>query len=367
MKILIADDDEMSRELLRHALEAGGHEVVAAADGREAVHLLAGGAAQCVVTDWEMPHLDGPGLCAAVRAGDFGSYVYVIMLTARSAVGGMVDALNCGADDFLAKPFDRPELLARVRVAERILSLETRDLMIFALAKLAESRDPDTGAHLERVQAYAQVLARDLLDHPSAGHAVDPSFANLIYRTSPLHDVGKVAVPDAVLLKPGRLTDDEMAVMRTHTTNGAFTLRAAASRCPGADFLQMAIQIAESHHEKFDGTGYPHGLSGADIPLAARVTAVADVYDALTSRRVYKPAFSHERARDIIVADAGTHFDPRLVEAFARHEAAFVEIARRYAEPEQPVEESTDEPNAFAAPCPHPARPAPAPRVARAA
>lgn len=341
MKILIADDDEMSRELLRFALEAGGHEVVAAADGLGAIALLDGGAAQCIITDWEMPGLDGPGLCAAVRSGDFGSYVYVIMITARNQAGGAVDALNCGADDFLAKPFDRAELLARIRVAERILSLETRDLMIFALAKLAESRDPETGAHLERVQSYAQVLARDLLDHPSAGYDVDPSFANLIYRTSPLHDVGKVAVPDAVLLKPGRLTAEEMAVMRTHTTHGAFTLRAAANKCPGADFLQMAIQIAESHHEKIDGTGYPHGLRGSDIPLPARVTSVADVYDALTSRRVYKPAFPHEKARDIIVADAGTHFDERIVEAFARHENEFVEIARQYAD----HEDATDDPS----------------------
>ena len=344
MRILIADDDEMSRELLRFTLESDGHEVLLAADGLEAISVLEGGAAQCVVTDWEMPNLDGPGLCAAVRAGDYGSYVYLIMLTARNVDRGAADGLNCGADDFLLKPFDRAELLARVRVAERILSLETRDLMIFALAKLAESRDPETGAHLERVQEYARVLARDLLDRQQPGYDVDPSFVNLIYRTSPLHDVGKVAVPDAVLLKPGRLTDEEMGVMRTHTTHGAETLRAAASRCPGADFLQMAIQIAESHHEKLDGTGYPHGLRGTDIPLAARVTAVADVYDALTSRRVYKPAFDHAKARDIIVKDAGTHFDPVLVESFLRHESEFVDIARRYGEPEENPNESDGHP-----------------------
>jgi putative two-component system response regulator len=241
-----------------------------------------------------------------------------------------VEGFAAGADDFITKPFNSAELISRLRVAERILALESRDLTIFALAKLAESRDSETGAHLERVQAYSQVLAGDLLRRGLEPDQVDANFVKLIGETSPLHDIGKVAIPDCVLLKPGRLSDEEFEIMKTHTTLGAQTLRAAAGKSPSAHFLRVASEIAESHHEQFNGTGYPHGLKGRVIPLAGRIVALADVYDALTTKRIYKPAFTHAIARSIIEKSAGAHFDPLLVEAFFANESVFHQIQQQF-------------------------------------
>jgi putative two-component system response regulator len=179
---------------------------------------------------------------------------------------------------------------------------------------------------LERVRSYCRVLARRLREKPKFRDELDAEYLQLIYDTSPLHDIGKVAIPDAILLKPGKLTYDEFEVMKTHTLRGAETLAAALAEFPNARFLRMARDIAISHHEKYDGTGYPYGLTGDQIPLCGRIVALADVYDAMTSKRVYKDAFSHEHAKSIIVDDAGKHFDPDIVEAFLTEERQFVEI-----------------------------------------
>jgi putative two-component system response regulator len=327
---LIVDDEEVSLEVLRFALESGGHEVDAAGNGREALAALCEGDHQLVISDWEMPECNGLDLCRAVRARELGRYIYVILLTARDGTGSMVEGLAAGADDFITKPFDPDELSARVRVAERILSLETRDMTIFALAKLAESRDSETGQHLERVQGYSRLLARHLLHAGQYPEELDAGFVNLIHETSPLHDIGKVAIPDCVLLKPGRLSDEEFQIMKTHTTLGARTLEAAARKYPKARYLQMAREIAESHHEKWNGTGYPRGLKGREIPLAGRIVALADVYDALVSRRVYKDAFAHVTARAIIIEGSGNHFDPLVVQAFQAVEAEFVQVRQQF-------------------------------------
>ncbi|HYE19876.1 MAG TPA: HD domain-containing phosphohydrolase [Tepidisphaeraceae bacterium] len=334
MRVLIADDDPIAIELLRDALTDAGHDVACAADGAAALAALTREPFQVLVTDWEMPGIDGLGLCRAVRGGAAGAgeYVYVILLTGHGSVAERVRGLSAGADDFMTKPFDPAELQARMQAAERLLSLETRDVAIFAMAKLAESRDVETGTHLERVMNYARILAQQL---PAIGRYVDEidaEFVRLVYSTSPLHDIGKVGIPDGVLLKPGRLDDREFEVMKTHTSIGAQTLDAALRRFPNAKFLRMARDIAASHHERWDGKGYPAGLAGTAIPLAARIVALADVYDALTSRRVYKSAFAHDVARGIIVADTGTHFDPAVVEAFVAAEAAFVAVHRQYHE-----------------------------------
>jgi putative two-component system response regulator len=332
VRILIADDEEVSLAMLRFALEQAGHEVDAATDGRGALEALGRGGHHLVISDWEMPQMSGLDLCRAVRARDIGSYVYFVLLTARDGAADTVAGLAAGADDFMTKPFNPEELTARVRVAERILSLQTRDMTIFALAKLAESRDAETGAHLERVQAYSRLLAHCLWRAGQYPDEVDATFVSLIHETSPLHDIGKVAIPDCVLLKPGRLSDDEFAVMKTHTTLGAQTLQAAARRFPQAKYLRMAQQIAESHHEKWDGTGYPNQRRGEDIPLAARIVALADVYDALVSRRVYKLAATHLTARAIIIEGRGVHFDPVIVDAFLSVESQFVDIHNSFDE-----------------------------------
>jgi putative two-component system response regulator len=330
VRILIADDDPTALELLSEVLSARGHEVTKARDGREALDALKSDTQRLVICDWEMPELSGLELCRAIRTLGLSAYTYVIMLTARDGDEATVEALASGADDFITKPFNPDVINLRVLAAERLLSLETRNLAIFALAKLAESRDPETGAHLERVRSYSRVLANRLATHERHRWEINDRFIAMIYDTSPLHDIGKVAIPDRILLKPGRLTDEEFDIMKTHTTCGAQTLDETLRHYPEAGFLRMARDIAAHHHERYDGSGYPDGLQGEAIPLAARIVAVADVYDALVSKRVYKNAMDHDVARSIIVSDSGSHFDPAVVDAFVAMEDVFIEIAERY-------------------------------------
>ena len=207
--------------------------------------------------------------------------------------------------------------------------LKSRDAVIFGMAKLAESRDDDTGKHLERICKYVEILARHLAE---TNPDLDQDWIHTITTTAALHDIGKVGIPDAVLQKNGRLTDDEHKVIQKHTHIGGDTLLALKRRWGDDPFLVTAAQIAMSHHEKWDGKGYPFGLFGDDIPLAARVVAVADVYDALTSERVYKPRMSHDEARAIIVKGAGEHFDPIVVDVFVDVEDAFREVAASHAD-----------------------------------
>ncbi len=332
MRILIVDDNKIALTVLRNALEQSGYEVVTAADGQQAMAILRSGSCRLVISDWEMPQMDGIELCRAIRSEDLLGYVYLILLTGHNLLEEKVEGLRAGADDFISKPFDPAELLARVQTAERILSLETRDVAIFAMARLAESRDPETGAHLERVRSYSRVLAQHLSGVEKFRGEINAEYIRLIYLTSPLHDIGKVGIPDCVLLKPGRLSDREFEIMKTHTTLGAETLDAALRQFPGVKFLQMGRDIAASHHERFDGTGYPQQLSGDSIPLCARIVAVADVYDALTSKRVYKEAFDHDIAWSMIVEEAEGQFDPAVVNAFVQSEAQFVSIRAQFLE-----------------------------------
>ncbi|MAE63925.1 MAG: two-component system response regulator [Phycisphaeraceae bacterium] len=330
MRVLVVDDEEMAREMLSNALSASGYEVTTASNGAEAWELLQRVPFRIVISDWEMPEMTGPELCREVRGSETLGYVYFVLVTSRNRTEDLVTGLEAGADDFICKPFEPSELTARIRSGERIVSLETRDLTIFAMAKLAESRDTDTGAHLERVRQYSRTLARQLFDTGQFKSELNPSFCHLIYLTSPLHDIGKVAIPDFVLLKPGRLSDREFEIMKTHAATGAETLEAALHEHPGVAFLQMARDIAASHHERVDGGGYPGGLTGDDIPLCGRIVAVADVYDALTSKRAYKDAFTHDVAVGIINDESGTHFDTRLVDAMKEVLDEFNEIRRLY-------------------------------------
>jgi putative two-component system response regulator len=332
-EVLIVDDDEIALDLLEHALTDAGFRVATASNAFMAMEMLRRGDFRLIISDWDMPDMTGLELCRAIRAAEISGYVYFILLTARGgSTSATVEGLAAGADDFIAKPFNPRELIERVRAGERILSLETRDVAIFALAKLAESRDQETGAHLERVRNYARVLAQHLSGQPKFRAAIDAEFIRLIYLTSPLHDIGKVGIPDEVLLKPGRLTAEEFAVMKRHTEIGANTLQAALDKFPNARFLSMARDIAACHHERWDGTGYPLGLAAQEIPLSARIVSIADVYDALTSKRVYKEAYTHELARSIIEAESGAQFDPDLVEAFLQTQASFIAIAERFVE-----------------------------------
>lgn len=331
--VLIVDDDPIQRQMLQSTLQASGFETAAASDGNEALEILSAGNVRLVITDWQMPELDGLELCQRIRQGDFGGYVYVILLTSMDSVDQRIQGLVSGADDYLAKPFHPAELVARANIGQRVLQLETREALIFSLAKLAESRDPETGHHIERVQCYSRCLAERMAKHPEFSETITPQFIQLIYQTSPLHDIGKVGVPDRVLLKPGRLTCDEFDSIKEHPTIGAETLRVAIQQNPDAEFLRMAYDIALSHHEKFDGSGYPQGLVGDEIPLAARIVALADVYDALTTQRVYKDAYSHDKASEIIVDGRGSHFDPAVVDAFLAISERFDRIRNVFNDP----------------------------------
>lgn len=332
MQVLIVDDSKLALMALKGLLTNAGYEVLTAMNGREALKVLGESPCRMVVSDWEMPVMNGLELCRSIRAEEFSGYVYFLLLTSHGSLDEMVQGLSAGADDFIAKPYNPDEVLARLRAGERILSLETRDVAIFALAKLAESRDVDTGAHLERVQYYCRALSQQMATLEKYQEVIDPEFIRLIFQTSPLHDIGKVGIPDSVLLKPGRLDPYEFDIMKTHTTIAAQTLEAALSKFPGVSFLKMARDIAATHHEKFDGTGYPVGLQGENIPLCGRIIALADVYDALISKRVYKQAFTHESAKSVILDGRGKHFDPDVVDCFLAREDQFISIRRRFAE-----------------------------------
>jgi putative two-component system response regulator len=332
MNVLVVDDEPISLRIAAQALQDAGYVVTTARDGLEALEILKAGQHRVVVSDWLMPRMDGGALCRAIRSGQFFHYIYCIILTGQTLPEETVEGLLAGADDYIHKPFNPAELILRVNIGHRVLALENRDMTIFVLAKLAESRDPETGEHLERVRNYCRVLALYLQETPKFHDVIDGEYIELLYHTSPLHDIGKVAIPDRVLLKPGPLTHEEFEIMKTHTVRGAETLDAALAKYPGTRFLQMARDIALLHHEKYDGQGYPTGMAGDAIPLSARIMALADVYDALTSRRVYKEPFTHDRSKFMIIEERGTHFDPAIVEAFLAREREFVAIRNRYAE-----------------------------------
>ncbi len=358
-RILIVDDSEINREILRTLL-ADRFELDEAADGQECLAKLPQFAPNVVLLDVMMPGLSGYEVCRRIKTSPVGEFTQVMLVSGKASATERLEGFEAGADDYVVKPFNHDEFLARVRVQfrlrnalarlwesdarlrefnselERLVDERTRevvamrDLTIFALAKLAESRDPETGAHLERIQCYSRILADQLRQEGPYTHIVDQQFVEDIYRSSPLHDIGKVGIPDAILLKPGRLTAEEFEVMKRHAIIGAETLEEAAQKSGGCGrYLKMAIEIARHHHERFDGSGYPDGLAGQQIPLSARIVALADVYDALSSRRVYKDAFAPDTTSSIIEAGAGTHFDPAVVEAFRVREHEFQAVRQQ--------------------------------------
>lgn len=329
--VLLVDDDALGLAFLQRVMEKHGYRTFSAGNGKDALEIQKREQCQIVISDWEMGEMSGLDLCAALRQSEDDQYVYVILLTGRGDYESRLQAYETGVDDFISKPFRPAELLGHLRVAERVISLQSADTTIFALAKLAESRDKDTGKHLERVQQYSRILASKALAKGLFPDELNAAFVRLIYETSPLHDIGKVAISDAVLLKPEKLTPEEFEIMKSHTTRGAETLGAALERRPGARFLRVAKQIAESHHEKWDGSGYPSGLKGEAIPLAGRIVAIADVFDALSTKRVYKPSMPLDEVIQRIREGSGQHFDPVLVEVFVECAPQFMEVAKALA------------------------------------
>ncbi len=325
-RVLVVDDDPIIQELHADMLIEAGYEVDCADDGDQALVMLRTGNYRLVVSDWNMPEMSGLELCRAIRSRHYGRYIYIILVTARNSTDDTVAALDAGADDMIIKPVEPAELCVRLRVGERVLSLENRDVTILALANIAETRDAETGAHLERVREYSRLLAVDLSQNGPYQDQIDGDYIEAIYSTSPLHDIGKVGIPDEILHKTSSLTDEEYEKMKEHTIIGGETLSATLDAHPEASFLTVARDIAESHHERWDGRGYPHGLSGQDIPLCGRIVSLADVYDALASKRVYKDAYCHEQVCEMIIAERGKQFDPAVVDAFERNAEQFAEV-----------------------------------------
>jgi putative two-component system response regulator len=330
VKILIADDELVSRKKMNRLVQSLGHETAVAADGQEAWNIWKNERTRMVITDWMMPGMDGLDLCKSIRESEGSQYTYLIMVTSKNELQDLVVGMDAGADDFITKPFMKEELDVRIRAGERILGFETRDLVIFSMAKLAESRDPETGNHLDRIRFYSRALSESLTKSHNLPQEIDKLFIDNIFLTSPLHDIGKIGIPDHVLLKPGRLDDHEFAIMKSHTIIGFETLNEALHKYPRAEYLRMSAEIARSHHEKYDGTGYPDGLKAEETPLSARIVALSDVYDALVNKRVYKNAMSHDMARSIIISEREKHFDPVVVDGFLSCEPMFIEIFNQF-------------------------------------
>jgi len=234
-------------------------------------------------------------------------------------------------DEFGVMALHTNEMIRRIRERTNELN-QTRDVTILTLASLAETRDNETGAHILRTQRYVRALAQQLSDHPRFSEVLDEETIDLLYKSAPLHDIGKVGIPDEILLKPGKLNDEEFLIMKTHAQVGADALKIAEESLGSNSFLNLAREISLTHHEKWDGSGYPAGLSGDDIPVSGRLMAVADVYDALISKRVYKPAFPHEKAMEIIREGRGLHFDPDVIDALNVIEQQFQDIAATFSD-----------------------------------
>lgn len=351
-RIMVVDDTPQNLRLLENLLVERGYRVFALPSGEMALRAAAKSPPDLVLLDIDMPGLNGFEVCQKFKADRRLVEIPIIFISALCDTADKVRAFEVGGVDYVTKPIKFDEVAARVATHLKIRALqasledhnrhlqeivaaqvkkisESQMATIFALAKLAENRDTDTGEHLERVQEYCRVLALGLQQSSCYSPVISDEFVADICQASPLHDIGKVAIPDHVLLKPGRLSQEEFEVMKAHAAIGAQTLMAVLARYPENAFVRMGIDIARSHHERWDGKGYPEGLAGADIPLAARLMAVVDVYDAFRSDRCYRRGLDHEATRTIVLEGRGTQFDPMITDKFLELEEAFREIFAR--------------------------------------
>ncbi|MDD1622582.1 MAG: two-component system response regulator [Methylococcaceae bacterium] len=367
--ILIVDDSLGNIEVLSNIL-GKGYSTSFACNGTEALTLIARNSPDLVLLDVVMPGIDGFEVCKHLKSDPVTRDIPVIFLTSLDSAVDEEYGLSLGAEDFIHKPASPPVVLARVRnhlmlakakrelkrhnenleflVAERTEEVERKNRqliaaqssIITAFCALAEVRDNETGNHIRRTQNYIRLLAQQLRSNPR--YPFTDTTVELLFKTAPLHDIGKVAIPDAILLKPGKFSTDEWKIMKRHCEVGRSAILSAARDFGDSDrsFLNYAIEIAYCHHEKWDGSGYPQGLSGDAIPVSARLMAVADVYDALITKRVYKEAYSHEEAVRLIKEGRGTQFDPDVIDAFLAITDAFDTTARLYKDTVEPATET---------------------------
>jgi putative two-component system response regulator len=352
--ILMVDDSPENLAILSDLLSPA-YRVLAATSGERALHIaFEQTPPDLILLDVMMPGMNGYQVFTQLRANSATQDIPVIFITAMNSAEAELHGLDLGAVDYITKPIVPPIVLARVRtqlelkqardwlankntlleaeVARRMLENEiTQEVSIRALAHLAETRDPETGNHILRTQSYVHELALRLREHPRFENTLNDRYIKLLSRSAPLHDIGKVGIPDAILQKPGRLTTTEWEIMKTHSRLGYEAIELAERDADRpVEFLGLAKEIAHWHHEKWDGSGYPDGLAGEAIPVSARLMAIADVFDALISPRVYKPPMPLSEARDIIAAGRGSHFDPDMADAFLHSFDAFADIAIRH-------------------------------------
>ncbi len=344
-RILIVDDEPVNLKLLDKMLSAQGYSnLVLVQDPRQVLEIYRQQRTDLILLDINMPHLDGYQVMEQLKALDDALFPPVVILTAQHGQDFLLRALNAGARDFITKPFDRNELLARVRnmldahLAHRLVYEQkdvlnemvqartdelrrTRLQVVQRLGRAAEYRDNETGNHILRMSHISALLAKSI-----GWHEAD---CELMLHASPMHDIGKIGIPDHILLKPGKFEPEEWEIMKTHAVIGANILEGDNS-----DLMRCASEIALTHHEKWDGSGYPYGLSGEAIPLTGRIAALADVFDALTSVRPYKKAWTVEKSVDLIKESSGTHFDPQLVSVFLEQLPAILKICAQFSEPE---------------------------------
>jgi len=354
--ILVVDDTPDNLAVLSSLLK-DEYRVKVASSGEKALKVAAAAnPPDLILLDIMMPGLDGYEVCQRLKLDPATRDIPVIFLTAKSDVDSERHGLELGAVDYISKPISPPIVLARVRThlelkassdflrdqneflehevakrTEEVMAIQ--DVTILAMASLAETRDLETGNHIRRTQFYIKALAEKLRGHPRFAGQLDEYAIDMLFKSAPLHDIGKVGIPDRILLKPGRFVPEEFEIMKTHTTLGRDAIEHAEhSLGSRVEFLTMAKEIAFSHQEKWDGSGYPQNLAGDHIPLSARLMAVADVYDALISRRVYKAAMTHDAAVAIMVEGRGSHFDPDILDAFLEIQEEFRQIAFRHAD-----------------------------------
>ncbi len=348
--VLIVDDAEANIDILVNTLE-DDYQVRVAMDGQAALESIALNRPDIVLLDVMMPRMDGYEVIRRLKSAPRTSSIPVIFLTALTDQEEEAKGLALGAADFITKPFNPGLVKARVHnhlllkrhqdnleelVGERTKQLrQTQDAIIRSMGVMAEFRDPETGGHINRTRTFVRVLAEQLQTLPKYREALNPATIDNLYKSAPLHDIGKVAIPDTILLKPGKLTSEEFEEMKQHTIFGRDLIAMCERDLPYDSFLSHANEIAISHHEKWDGSGYPQGLVGEAIPLPGRIMAVADVYDALVSKRVYKPPFPHAKAVAIISEGRGQHFAPEIVDAFLAVAETFRQVALEFADFEE--------------------------------
>ena len=346
--ILIVDDLPNNIKVATQFLQQLDIKIIYATSGKQAIQRAQNTQTDLILMDVMMPEMDGFETVKELKNNPLLSSIPIIFLTAKSEIEDLKKGFEVGGVDYITKPFNGEELVARVSThlelslyrknLEKEVDKRTKEIenlkssIVEAMGSLAESRDNETGAHIKRTQYYVKILSEYLSKLPKYKEILTDDYLKLIFKTAPLHDIGKVAIRDNILLKPDKLTPEEFEEMKKHAIFGEDIISKIMENNGETEFLIFAKEIAGGHHEKWDGTGYPRGLKGEEIPLSARIMAIADVYDALISKRIYKSTFTHEDACNIILEGKGKHFDPELTDVFGIINQEFWHIAETYKE-----------------------------------